>query len=377
MRSEAPPLTLTRMVVRSLTRRPVRTTLTALGVSVGVVAIVAFGTLVRGLWDAIDNTIHFNNSDMLIFQKDIAADIFSVIEERETRARLESLPEVEAAVGVLFHLQRVDAQPIFLTIGMRPADMGSRQTFLLEGRYPQTPTECLVGTIAKRTLEKGPGGDIYIRSEPFRVVGVIQSGIVMVDSAVILPLETEQRLAAKEGLVTAFQIFMREGNNPDPVARRIEAEFPELAAISDASQYKKIDQGLEVSRAMVWAVSFIAIVVGSIVVANTMWMVVLERTREIGVLRAIGWSRGRIVALIVLEATGVGLVSCVVGCVLGAGLAQLTTILPIAKHVVSPSYTPGPFVIALGIALTLSLIGAVAPAWRAARISPAEALRYE
>ena len=71
-----------------------------------------------------------------------------------------------------------------------------------------------------------------------------------------------------------------------------------ITCIADASEYNKVDQGLEMARGTVWAISFIAIVIGSIIVTNTMWMSVLERTREIGVLRAVGWSRRRVVLMI-------------------------------------------------------------------------------
>ncbi|MCK4342652.1 MAG: FtsX-like permease family protein, partial [Phycisphaerae bacterium] len=103
----------------------------------------------------------------------------------------------------------------------------------------------------------------------------------------------------------------------------------------------------------------------------------LERTREIGVLRAIGWARRRIVFMIVCEAAGVGLIACLVGCLLGAGLAKLATILPSAELFIEPVFDAPPFLLALAVAVLLSVLGALLPAWRAARISPAEALRYE
>ncbi len=71
------------------------------------------------------------------------------------------------------------------------------------------------------------------------------------------------------------------------------------------------------------------------------------------------------------------MVACVVGCVLGVGLAELTTHMPMMNQFVSPTYDAVPFLLAFAVALLLSLLGGAAPAWRAARISPVEALRYE
>ena len=151
----------------------------------------------------------------------------------------------------------------------------------------------------------------------------------------------------------------------------------ELAVVADVSEYNKVDQGLVMASSMIWGVSFIALVVGSLIVTNTMWMSVLERTREIGVLRAVGWSKGGIVRLIVLESMGVGLLGFMIGCLLGIGLAELTAILPVTEQFLDPQYDAVLFLLAGVVAVALSVVGAVLPAGRAVRVSPAEALRYE
>jgi putative ABC transport system permease protein len=186
-----------------------------------------------------------------------------------------------------------------------------------------------------------------------------------------------QKITRKEGLVTSFQVFVRPGVEPEMVAERIERNNPNLFAIASAEQYKKVDQGLEIANDMVGVISFLAIVIGSVIVTNTMWMTVHERTREIGVLRAVGWARSRIVAMIIIESTWVGMLACVVGCLLGAGLAKLSMLLPFASQFVDPVFDWQPFAVAAGVAVSLSIVGGALPAWRAARISPVEALRYE
>ncbi|RIK61847.1 MAG: hypothetical protein DCC65_18350 [Planctomycetota bacterium] len=110
---------------------------------------------------------------------------------------------------------------------------------------------------------------------------------------------------------------------------------------------------------------------------NTMWMSVHERTREIGVLRALGWPRRRIVRMILIEASGVGLLAWIIGSCMGIGLAEIATRLPFARQFVDPVYDWQPPAMAFAVSVVLSMLGGAAPAWRAARISPVEALRYE
>jgi putative ABC transport system permease protein len=371
-------LTLARMTTRNLYRRPVRTALTAVGVAAGVVAIVAFTTIVRGLWDSVEESIHVAGTDLLVFQADIAADLLSVLDEEETRAKLLAVPGVERAVGTPWHVVPTSDTPFCLIVGLNRADMGTDPDALLRGHYPEQDDEVLLGWLAaKYVLEKDVGDTVEILDQTYRIVGVFRTDSVFVDGALVMRLPRLQQLARKEGQVTIFQVHVREGYDVAAVSAEIERRYPEVVSVGEASEYSKADRGLVIADNMIWAVSFIAIVIGSIIVANTMWMSVLERTREIGVLRAVGWPRRRIVVTIVLEAAGVGVIAAVIGCPAGVGLAKLAAKMPVAEQFLRATVRLEPFLIGLGIAVVLSVLGAVIPAWRAARISPAEALRYE
>lgn len=377
MKSDGAALTFLRMTARNLYRRPVRTSLTVIAVAMGVIAIVSFATIAEGLWESVDASIHFNDSDLIVFQAGVAADILSTLDENQTREKLSAIPGIRWMLPLLWHVLPVADRPFFLMLGLQREDMDYGPEGLLRGRYPESDDEVLLGSIAQRVLDKDVDDALAIFGETYRVVGVFQSNVVFINGAVVLSLPRLQRLADKAGRVTTFQVGIEPGVDSAEVAAEIEREHPDLVAIADVHEYHKVDQGLEIIDEMVWVVSFIAIVIGSIIVANTMWMSVLERTREIGVLRAVGWSRPRIVSMILLEAVGVGLIACVVGCAGGAGLAKLSTLMPGANQFLEPVFGLTPFVLALVVAVVLSALGALIPAWRAAHISPAEALRYE
>jgi putative ABC transport system permease protein len=118
-------------------------------------------------------------------------------------------------------------------------------------------------------------------------------------------------------------------------------------------------------------------VIGAIGVMNTMIMSVFERTREIGILRAVGWRGSRILRMIVLESLGLCLVAAGVGVGLGILASRAILVVPAISAFLDPEYATDVFVRALAVAVVVALVGAIYPALRAVRLSPMEALRHE
>ena len=110
---------------------------------------------------------------------------------------------------------------------------------------------------------------------------------------------------------------------------------------------------------------------------NTLWMSVFERTHEIGVLRSLGWRRRQVLGMIVKESLVLGVVGGLCGIPLGLGLGSLVGAAGIWGGAVEPLYTLPLFVRAVAVALVAGTTGGLYPAWRATRLRPVEALRYE
>ena len=129
--------------------------------------------------------------------------------------------------------------------------------------------------------------------------------------------------------------------------------------------------------AMTNAIRLLALIVGGIVVANTMIMSIYERTREIGTLRAVGWARRRILGQILQESVYLCLFAGVLGALVGVVLLTLLALPASMSQFIAPTWHARTFITALSVALALGVVGGLYPAWRASKLRPVEALRYE
>jgi len=131
------------------------------------------------------------------------------------------------------------------------------------------------------------------------------------------------------------------------------------------------------AQAMAWMTSVIALVIGAVGVLNTMIMSVFERTREIGILRAIGWRKTRVVRLILFESILLSIIGAVLGIVAAVLLTRALTWWPMVNGLIRGDVAPVVMIQGFFIALAVGLIGGAYPAYRGAQLLPTEALRHE
>ena len=214
--------------------------------------------------------------------------------------------------------------------------------------------------------------------EPFKVIGVYESDSLFETGALIVPLESLQHMMGREGQVTGFVVQARSSAAPDVSAlrERIESAISGVAATPARDQVEH-DVQLRLVRLMATATTVLAVLLGSVGMLNTMIMTVFERTQEIGVLRALGWKRRRVLAMILGEAVCLGLLGAVMGMVFALIGMRCIMLAPTARGFIEPTVPPPVLALGLIMGLVLSVLGGIYPAVRAAALDPSEALRHE
>ena len=168
-----------------------------------------------------------------------------------------------------------------------------------------------------------------------------------------------------------------DGVSEADLADRIEAGVADVSTTTRADYDMQLGSSVALINSILVGVALISVVVGGLSVINTMAMSVAERTREIGIKRAIGGSRGRIISELVIEAGVIGFIGGVIGVTFGVALIQAMNASGQATGNVLFSFSPYIAVFAVAFSTILGMLAGLIPAWGAARLDPVQALRYE
>jgi putative ABC transport system permease protein len=372
-------LTFLGLIARNLWSKKARSIGLSLAVAVAVMTVVTLAVTSSGLKESAAAVITVGKADFTVAQKGSPDLLMSTLDEGEV-ARVRQTPGVARVVGVLVATEKLNAaNPLFVDIGISPSDLAPFGVTVVAGA-PYSPTathEVMLGWRAAANFGLHVGDRFHANGTWNVVTGIYRTGNSFGDSGGMFPLQAVQSYNRLPGIVTLVFVKVDQGASPAAVAARIDHEQPQLTTIRTASQFGRADRDLVFLDAAVNGSTVLAVLIGAVIVGNTMLLSLVERTRELGVLRAVGWTRWRTVTLLLDESLLLALVGAVLGTGLSFAVAALLEHLPALRGVLHANFTGSAFWRAIYTALGMTLIGALYPTLRAALLSPLKAISYE
>jgi putative ABC transport system permease protein len=371
----------TTLIFHNLFQRRARSTLTILGLGVALAAVVILTGIAANFERSFLAIFQSKGIDLVVARAGISNQLSSTLDQSlfDRIRSIDGVTEVAASLMDTVSFEQANLAAV-LTYGWESGSLLFQGLRILDGRAlrPDDTSAVMLGRVLALNLGKKAGDRLEIVGEPFQVVGIFESPSLFENGGLIMPMRTLQHMMGREGQVTGFVVRAAspDARSIEALKQRIEAAVKGVVA-TPARDHVQGDVQLRLAKAMSWATAAVAIIVGSLGMLNTMTMAVFERTREIGVLRALGWRRLRVLTLVLGESLVLGAAGTLVGLVLGGVGTLALTRVPTAQGFIDPRLPSEAYVFGLLLGPFLSLLGGLYPASRAAALDPIEALRYE
>ena len=373
---------------KNLHRRKSRALFTGLGIFLGIGTFVALVTLTSQMEGAVQEKLDRYGANILVLPR---TDQFSLgfgniaLGGTEVAHAGLSIDDREA-IGSIHHKDRLrSVVPYFLAaaetsgrdlvwMGLPPEEIpAARPWWKIAGLPIDGKEEVLLGSEAATALDKGPGGTVTAGGRSFRVAGVLHPTGEKEDGMVIANLSVVQALGKKPKAVSFYEVAALCKDCPvDDIVAQISAALPgaRVSAIRQVVESRR--EAVDQFRRLGLGVSAVVLAIGGLMVFVTVMGSVQERTREIGVLRAVGFRRRSILSLLFWETGWISFLASGLGAAAGAASSLLVAPL---FGVENPGILPVPVVAGLLLGMTLGMLGSIPPARRAAALSPTEAVR--
>jgi len=397
-----------KIALKNLRTRQLRSWLTILGVVIGVFLIMSLLSLSEGLKNSVLKQLSAVGTDIVIIMPGSLSSFMTAMMggAELSDADLKTIQKtkgVEAVVPNLYKGEMVKYQSTSKLVILNGMDIRNSLYIykedmgmdVKEGRWALPgKREIVVGSLVASDVFPGlkKGDVVTIQGKQFEVVGILKSlGNRQDDSAICIDNDIFRAITGKKDGAPQAVAKIAEGYSPDKVAKDIKANLEENAkrkAGEEGGSYSVLTSEalggivgniMGIMQVVVFAFGSIAVLVGGIGIMNTMYTSVRERTKEIGILKAIGAKSNTIVIIFLTEAGIIGLVGGSGGMLLGMGLAKLVEFAGSMNpsFYIHASITPGLVLFGFIFSFGVGCASGFFPARSAAKLKPVDALRYE
>ncbi len=363
--------------LRNVLRAPARSIMTALGVAAGVALFVAITAITVDVRQQITGTVATYNMEVVIYERRANSPFTS----RISPAQME---ELQARYGsslspLVLGSHNEKWNSYAFVVGVTQPFL--RRVPLTAGtRYEEGSGQAVLGEIAAHKLGIEPGGELPLDGRQVRITGVYRTGSRMLDGGVMLSIPDAQRVVTREGAERQYTIAVVRVDShttTDALIEDINRAYPRLKAIR-GTEFAGSLRLMRVVDAFVRTIGVVALVGTCLVVSNTFLMAIAQRTREIGILMAVGWTPWLVLRMLLAESV----VLCAAGAALGNGFALVLLRVLNSLPSVGFGWIPIRFPVSLtgfslAMALSVAVIALVWPAVVLYRMQPLSALRHE
>jgi putative ABC transport system permease protein len=385
---------LTNVAMGNLKRRKLKMGLLVLGLVIGVASIVGLFSITKAMEEDLANKIDEYGANMLIVPDNDNVSIsfggiivegvgqvkdfdMSIIDKMRTIKNKETLNIISPKLLADDSINGKQALLVGVQFSEELRLKKWWQVNWIEGKKTPTAEEVLVGSEAARVLGLAPGNKVNIKGQEFQVTGTIQpTGSSENDSAIFIDLSTLQKLTNRPQAVSLVEAAAFCYTCPIfEVTTQLQEKLPgtKVSALKESVQNR--DDMVKKFGVFALAVSGIIMIIGGLVVLISMMSSVKERTREIGVFRAIGYRKSHVIQIVLTEATILSLIGGIIGYLIGMSVASAFGSV-VAQMDVQVVWQPLIALYAIGGAVVIGIVASAIPAWQATRLDPVEALRF-
>ncbi|MBQ6345435.1 MAG: ABC transporter permease [Methanobrevibacter sp.] len=370
------------LILKNPFRNKTRSALSIIGIAIGIATIVALGLITAGMEDSVQTTFNEGGAEITVTNATNVGGSSGLL-DASFIDDLKNITNVSDAVGQLSvsesnqSLMQSRSPVLGTTVyGINASKLNLVGISKVNGTiYEENAYEVIIGTRYADLNNLSVGDNLTFLGYDFKVVGIFETGSMMKDNGVYTSLSKLQNISDTDK-VSSILVKTSEGVNDTIVSQNIKDKYENVSTLTSEEMSSMLDDVIGILDAASLAISGLAILVGGIGVINTMVMTVYERTKEIGVLKSIGWKSGKILKMILGETLVITTLSGIIGALFGILISEVGVRI-IGTEGFSLVYTPKTFILAFGITLIVGIIGGLYPAYKASKLAPTEALRYE
>lgn len=366
--------------LKNLKRRKMRTSLAILGIALGVMLITSLLFIMDGLESSITGSLELLSGNLIIQEEGSIDQTLSIVNASliENLRNNTDIEVISPEIYVARTLPGSVGQRFITLIGV--TDSYSEivsPTYIKFGTFfNETDSgKIILGSKLANRLDLKVGDVFPIDSTPFDVTGIFETNTLADVMIALIPIEDARDLRnLSEDQISVIEVKPVDPDKADEIRSYVESNFEDYEVVFPEDLVEEATEIMGTLRNTVWLVSAIAVLIGGIGIANAMLMSVMERTPEIGLLKATGWRNIDVAYSVLIEALGIGVIGGLIGLLLGMVAAQTAqNIIP----ALTVRLTLTTIIESLIFGVGLSLGSGVYPAVKAARLAPIRAIRGE